>query len=219
MTTRLTEVSSTWPKFFTSIRPGPRKKTSLGESLAKFRAYNPIRYSGEKLGEREKSRHESCQDSHQESSRNSLQDSRWDFWRDSWRDFSRSPSVSPESRIGLYAWLSARLSPRLVFFTWECLNPISISISSYTDSQNKTVKKLIIKIVLGFTYASPRKPILLQYEVWTLPLWHQHFEFSKSKSRFVISIPENPHIQIFIQNGNFSFFSAILNSWNLTADS
>ena len=29
---------------------------------------------------------------------------------------SRSPSVSPESRIGLYAWLSARLSPRLVFF-------------------------------------------------------------------------------------------------------
>ena len=28
---------------------------------------------------------------------------------------SRSPSVSPDSRIGLYAWLSARLSPRIVF--------------------------------------------------------------------------------------------------------
>ena len=47
----------------------------------------------------------------------SCRESRWDFWPDSWREFSRSPSVSPESRIGLYAWLSARLSPRLVFFT------------------------------------------------------------------------------------------------------
>ena len=34
----------------------PRKKTSLGESLAKSYAYNPIRDSGETLGEREKTR-------------------------------------------------------------------------------------------------------------------------------------------------------------------
>ena len=68
-----------------------RKKTSLGESLAKSRAYNPIRDSGETLGEREKSRQESRRKSHQESS------------RDFWRDFSRTKSVSPESRIELYA--------------------------------------------------------------------------------------------------------------------
>ena len=43
------------------------KKTSLGESLAKGHAYNPIRDSGETLGEREKSRQESCRESHQES--------------------------------------------------------------------------------------------------------------------------------------------------------
>ena len=41
----------------------PRKKTSLGESLAKSRAYNPIRDSGETLGEREMSREESCRES------------------------------------------------------------------------------------------------------------------------------------------------------------
>ena len=69
----------------------PRKKTSLVESLAESHAYNPIRDSGEMLGERETSRQESCQESHQESSR----DSRWDFWR----DFLRSPSGSPESRL------------------------------------------------------------------------------------------------------------------------
>ena len=60
---------------------------------------------GETLGEtfwREKS----CQ----QSGRESCRDSRWDFWRDSWR----------ESRIGLYAWLPARLSPRLVFFYAGC---------------------------------------------------------------------------------------------------
>ena len=34
---------------------------------------------------------------------------------DSWRDFSRSPSISSESRIGLYARLSTRLSPKPVF--------------------------------------------------------------------------------------------------------
>ena len=45
----------------------------------------------------------------------SHRESRLDSQQDSWRDFSGSPSVSPESRIGLYAWLSARLSPRLVF--------------------------------------------------------------------------------------------------------
>ena len=84
-----------------------RKKTSLRESLAESHAYNPIWDSGETIGEREKSRQKSC--------RESLQDSQWNFWRDSRRDFSRSPSVSPESRIGLYAWLSARLSFRLVF--------------------------------------------------------------------------------------------------------
>ena len=66
-----------------------------------------------------KSRQESCRESHQESSRDSLRDFRRNFCRNfcrgSWRDFSCSPSVSPESRIGLYAWLSARLSLRLVF--------------------------------------------------------------------------------------------------------
>ena len=35
----------------------PRKKASLGKSLAKSRAYNPIWDSEETLGEREKSRH------------------------------------------------------------------------------------------------------------------------------------------------------------------
>ena len=95
----------------------PSKQTSLGESLAKSRAYNLIRDSRETLGEREKSRQVPCRESHQESSRDSLRD----FWRDSWRDFSCSPNVSPESRIGLYAWLSANLSPRLAFLrgiTW-----------------------------------------------------------------------------------------------------
>ena len=82
------------PWFRLSSFDSPRKKT-----------YHSIRDSGETLGERNKS--------HQESSRDSLRD----FWRDSWRDFSRSPSVYPESRIGLYAWRSARLSPRLIFFT------------------------------------------------------------------------------------------------------
>ena len=51
------------------------KKTSLGESLAKSHAYNPIRDCGETLGEREKS----CRESHQESSRDSLRDSRSAF--------------------------------------------------------------------------------------------------------------------------------------------
>ena len=87
----------------------PRKKTSLGESLTKSRAYNPIRDSGETFGEREKSCQESCRDSHQESS------------RDSWRDFSGSPSVSPESRIGLGAWLSSRL----VFLREILLNAVA----------------------------------------------------------------------------------------------
>ena len=81
----------------------PRKETSLGESLEESYAYNPIRDCGETLGKREKSRHESRQKSHRESR------------QDSWRDFSRSPSVSPESRNGLYAWLSTRLSSRLTF--------------------------------------------------------------------------------------------------------
>ena len=58
----------------------PRKKTSLGESLAESHVYNPIRDSGETLGEREKSR----QKSHWES----RLDSWWDSWQDSWRDFS-----------------------------------------------------------------------------------------------------------------------------------
>ena len=44
---------------------------------------------------------------------NPIRDSRLDSWWDFWR----SSSVSPESRIGLYARLFARLSPRLVFFT------------------------------------------------------------------------------------------------------
>ena len=42
---------------------------------------------------------------------NSIRDSRRDAWRDSWRNF-RARQVS---RIGLKAWLLARLSPRLVF--------------------------------------------------------------------------------------------------------
>ena len=70
---------------------------------------------GETLGEREKPRQESCRESDQESRRDSLRNSRWDFFWDSWRDFLHSLSVSPESRIGLHAWLSARLSPWLVF--------------------------------------------------------------------------------------------------------
>ena len=41
------------------VRSCPRKKTSLGESLAESYAYNLIRESGETLGEREKSRQES----------------------------------------------------------------------------------------------------------------------------------------------------------------
>ena len=54
----------------------PRKKMNLGESPAESHAYNPIRDSGETLGEREKSRQESCRESYQESSRDSLRDSR-----------------------------------------------------------------------------------------------------------------------------------------------
>ena len=92
-----------------------RVKKRVSESHAKSRAYNPIQDSGETLDKRDKSRQESCRESHQECSQDSLRDYRWDFWRDSWQDFSPSPSVSPESRIGLYAWLSARLFPRLVF--------------------------------------------------------------------------------------------------------
>ena len=49
-------------------------------------------------------------------SRNTRIKDKFGIW-EAWRDFSRSPSVSPESRIGLYAWLSASLSPRLVLFT------------------------------------------------------------------------------------------------------
>ena len=41
-----------------------RVKTSLGESLANRRAYNPIRDSGETLGKREKSRQVSFRESH-----------------------------------------------------------------------------------------------------------------------------------------------------------
>ena len=82
----------------------PRKKRVSERVLQRVvHRYNLIRDSGDTLGEREKS----CQESGR--------DSRWSFWRDSWREYSRSPRVSPESWIGLYAWLSARLSPRLVF--------------------------------------------------------------------------------------------------------
>ena len=56
-------------EFFLANRAFPGKKTSLGESLAKSRAYNSIWDSGETLDEREKSRQESCRESHQESSR------------------------------------------------------------------------------------------------------------------------------------------------------
>ena len=49
----------------------PRKKTSLGESLAESHSYNPIRDSGETLDEHEKSR----QKSHRESRRESRLDS------------------------------------------------------------------------------------------------------------------------------------------------
>ena len=82
----------------------PRKKASLGESLAESHAYNPIRDSGETLDEREKFRQESRLDSW------------WASRQESWRDFSRSPSASRESRIGLYAWLSARLSETRFFY-------------------------------------------------------------------------------------------------------
>ena len=63
--TRLTQ-------FFVNATTDPRKKTSLGESLAESHAYKPSRDSGETLGEREKSCQESCRESHQESSRDSL---------------------------------------------------------------------------------------------------------------------------------------------------
>ena len=90
----------------------PRKKNESRES----HSYNPIRDSGETLVEREKSRQEFCKKSHRESWRESRLDSWWDSRQDSGRVFSRSPSIFPESRIGLYAWLFARLSPRLVFY-------------------------------------------------------------------------------------------------------
>ena len=49
---------------------------------------------------------------------------------------------------------------------------------------------------------------------------HRHFEFSKSDNGFVISIPENPHIEIFIKIENFSKFrSVILNFEILTSNS
>ena len=51
------------------------RKKVLGENLAESHAYNPIRDSGQTLGEREKSSRES----HQESSRGSLRDSHRDF--------------------------------------------------------------------------------------------------------------------------------------------
>ena len=86
-------------KLATALSKISRKKTSLEESHAP----NPIRDSGETLGEPEKSRQESRLDSW------------WESRQDSWQDFSRSPNVSPESRIGLYARLFVRLSPRLVF--------------------------------------------------------------------------------------------------------
>ena len=65
---------------YESGTPHPRKKTSLGESLVESHAYNPIRDSGETLGEREKFRQASAQnlgsdymyDSPQDSLRNSF---------------------------------------------------------------------------------------------------------------------------------------------------
>ena len=36
--------------------------------------------------------------------------------------------------------------------------------------------------------------------------WYRHFEFSKFDSKFVISVPENLHIRIFIKIGNFRSF-------------
>ena len=93
---------SVWRMYCAHFVCAPRnKKTSLGESLAESHAYNPIRDSGERLGEREKSRQESCL----ESRRESRLDSWWESRLDTWWDFSRSPRIC-----------SARLSPRLVFF-------------------------------------------------------------------------------------------------------
>ena len=103
--------------FFTySVCDDPRKKNRERESLTESYAYNRIRESGETLGEREVSLRVSPKVSPRVSERVPL-DSWWYSRQDSWRDFWRSPSVSPESRIRLYAWLSGRLSRRLVFFT------------------------------------------------------------------------------------------------------
>ena len=50
--------------------------------------------------------------------------------------------------------------------------------------------------------------------------WNRHFKVLKSDMGFVISIPESPHLQIFIKVRNFSTFrSAILNFEILTVNS
>ena len=40
--------------------------------------------------------------------------------------------------------------------------------------------------------------------------WNRYFDFQKSDSRFVISIPENPHIQIKIKIGTLSKFRSAI---------
>ena len=77
----------------------PRKETSLGESLAKSRPYNPIRDSG----------------------------------GNAWR----------ESRIGLYARLLAKLSPRLVFLRRSVCIELGCVESVYVDMRVEFEKKNI----------------------------------------------------------------------------
>ena len=68
----------------------------------------------------------------------------------------------------------------------------------------------------------PKNPVYTNsHENWTIfKTLDRHFEFSKSDRGFVISIPENPYIQVFIKMENFSKLrSAIVNFENLTTDS
>ena len=51
---------------YTAVTRLTRVSKRVSESLAKSRAYNPIRDSGKTLGERKKSRQEICRESHQE---------------------------------------------------------------------------------------------------------------------------------------------------------
>ena len=89
----------------------------------------------------------------------------------------------------------------------------------YEIEGSRSIREVVEHNVMGRCYMDK----YFMYQVSRLPLYgNYYFEFSKSESGFIISIPENPHLQTSIKIGNFRNFSRHIGSTtfnfeNLTA--